>query len=184
VTKYDCCPVAQWIRAPRSDRGGRAFKSRRDIQAWKVVRGGAQPVSKTGPTLRVEGSTPSPSAIGLTWARRGTQLHFPGEPGKGRPAHSGKRPRPTTRRALAGQIRWAHRRALNKPTMNTRCFYSIRLSTDGKRTRGKREGAGRKRAASTPRLQGRLSGCDSKWRRPRTTQSSLRKPMSCAWQAT
>ena len=26
------CPVAQWIRAPRSDRGGRAFKSRRDIQ--------------------------------------------------------------------------------------------------------------------------------------------------------
>jgi hypothetical protein len=27
-----------------------------------VVRGGAQPVSKTGPTSRVEGSTPSPSA--------------------------------------------------------------------------------------------------------------------------
>ncbi len=61
--QYDNCPVAQWTRAPRSGRGGRAFESRRDIQSiWKVVRGGAQPVSKTGPTAEVEGSTPSPSA--------------------------------------------------------------------------------------------------------------------------
>jgi hypothetical protein len=61
----DDCPVAQRIRAPRFERGGRAFKSRRDIQSCINTEGGARRRA-TGPEnradLTVEGSTPSPSA--------------------------------------------------------------------------------------------------------------------------
>src|SRR6266511_2426271 len=60
------CPVAQWMRAPLSDSGGRAFESRRDNHNLLVLTEGGAWWHATGPEnradLTVEGSTPSPSA--------------------------------------------------------------------------------------------------------------------------
>ena len=54
--------VAQWIRAPPSEGGGRAFKSRRNVQQGRLRWSGRQPVLKTGGHREVWRSNRQPSA--------------------------------------------------------------------------------------------------------------------------
>lgn len=63
-------PLAQLRRAAVLQTVGWGFESLVGHQNWKVARCGAQPVSKTGPLLRGDGSTPSPSARHASLAQR------------------------------------------------------------------------------------------------------------------